>query len=296
MNISEIAKKYEVLGLTKEEVENKYKAFLERYQDGVKALRALLISLKKLEFSLKETKLVSGFFVGVEELVDLMELRKRRALRMYESELREEAINAGLVSPDGIPLWRDKPITQSVYSKIAWACINEELDGAWWLAKVRAQGDQAFNFNPSLFKPVEFRVRPTNDELRITAYTTFKEIEKPWVIADVLESGKALPCFKVSEVLSLEPTELVRRGRIPIAMLGWAITIKRAGEVKYIDITDEDADTYIRCFLRYDHPLNFGENSKVYAIGYPSKGREGRGYVFRTYGLYPDPEERTPAE
>lgn len=296
MDISEIAKKYEVLGLTREEVENKYRAFLEQYKDEVKALRALLISLKKVEFTLKETRLVTGFFVGVEELVDLMELRKRKALRMYESELREEAISAGLVSPDGIPLWRDKPITQSVYSKIAWACINEELDGIWWLAKVRAQGDQALGFNPPLFKPVEFRVRTTANELRTTAYTSFKEIERPWVIADVLESGKALPCFKVSEVLSSEPSELMGRGRIPITMLGWAITIKRTGEVKYIDLTDEDADTYIRCFLRNDHPLDFGENSKIYAIGYPSRGREGRGYVFRTYGLYPDPEERTPAE
>lgn len=290
MDLESVARQYETLGLTKEEVYSKYQEFLQKYGDEKRALRATVLSLKKVEFSLKETKLFRGFFIAREDTVDILERRREKALRLYSDEnTRDEAIARELVTPDGIPLWKGRPIQGSLLVKRAWALATD--DGYWWPMRVSAMGELVHKLDSlPLFKPVEFRARLRRDFVDITRLTIFREIEVPWVIGDVLESGKGIPCMKVSEVLDT-PINSFDKTR-PICMLGWAITIRRV-DIKYVDLTDEDATGYIRCFLRIDHPLDFGENSKVFVVGYPAPSIRGNGYVFRTYGLYADPRERT---
>lgn len=308
--VEQIAKDYR---LPLEEVKAKYEELLAgetKLPKEERALSRLQSTYKRAIGGFREEGFFKGIIVGARDLVDIYEQMRAKSLRLYENpETKERALIENYVSELGIPLdYREKtfgrnnpdygkPLTGSSFQRELYTiATKEDGDGTFSFWSLTAKDKRAQELEvPPLFKPFVFRAGIQRDRLGVMGLTRFMELDEKWDIEDIIK--KAMPCYMAHEIESyLESKNAKERAREAICVEGRVLTEGLATKNRYIDIDDKDMKGYIRCFLRGDVVVDFGEDSRVLVIGTPNYGRGGQGFTASVYGVYSPFEDRYPLE
>jgi len=301
--IVELAKK---LGVSVDSLKRAYQKRLElepitRPDRELRALRRARGDIKRALKSVREFARFEGMLVGARDLIDRAELMRQRARREWEKD-REKAIANGFCSEDGTPLFYMRVYGRDV--------IGKPIEGSLWERELfvicRKEGQEEFSFNsllatgelaqrlelPPFFTPLKFGASIRKRGLGLLSITEFEKLDAEWNPEEIIK--KALPCYKASEVESYLESRPEEQRREVISIEGILLTANLVRKVKYIDIDDEEMESYLRCFLRSNVEIKVGEDSKVLVIGTPSWSKRGPGVIVDCYGVYAPPEEAYP--
>jgi len=213
----EISKKYidkmkqweKKLGIPYKELEDRLKKYIEEHKDLKKAWRKFRVDLLCEEGSLVSNATpFYGYLIGDSGIRDRIEELKEIALKMYNSDRQQEAIERGMVSPDGVPLdWRTKnrfgqpnprkglPLEGSEFVRELYAVASSTPDFERpFLARIVAYGENATNMKQiQLFKFYKFRAnvgrKPRESNiitLNVGRATLFREYPSEITIEEIV--------------------------------------------------------------------------------------------------------------
>lgn len=302
-----------------EEVETIYNEYLKLETKEPKVDRAFKRTrnhYKRALVGVKEEAFFQGLIVGARELTDIYEQMRQKSKRMYDnSETKEQAIAENYISIDGTtPLdYRKKvfgtqdnrnygkPLTGSQFQREMF-CVRRKEDadgnyGNYEFQRIVATGKRAQNLEvPAKFKLLRFRASVQKNRLGIMGLTRFEEVQEECNVEEIIKG--AMPTYLADEIDEhyLKPTPIEQRRREVVCIEGGVLTLGLHGDNKYIDISTDSMKGYIRCFIRGNLEVDFGEDSRVLVIGTPNYGRGGQGLVCSTFGIYSPEEDRYPPQ
>lgn len=259
----------------------------------------------------------TGILFGYTEVIDFVELMKRKAIRLWENpETRDWAIENMLVTRDGTPLDPRETIfgkenpnfgrpfkedEHSYYRAFFGVCSKGTSFGDdLQFFRLNINGDNALEVDYSLWTPVQFRgnIRRKTEYpfLDLNAISKqpveFKivEVEEIPDILEVLEFSE-WPPRKITELPDLWDQYCSNDQRVPILLEGDVLDIRtteKGNRLIYLDDEDLDWDEpAIRCLLPGDFPINFGIDSRVIFVGTVNHRRDDSDdYWFSAWGYY----------
>ena len=272
-----------------------------------------------------------GFILGCDRLVDLIELKKRRALNKW-AEDPEEAKLLGLVDENGVPLDDrptiknrrgeevpnpnyHKPLTGHLFTRSVFGIAKRENDPKPRLFRMKLWRAAAEKFRYKPFVPVRFLALVQQEtpyfELTPSRHTKFTVVDEEIDIEQWMRTALADRFYSFDKLE--EAVQSCQNATDPWIMI--------EGDVDLIDtninpktgsrsilLADSESDyTWpIRVFLPQDFPLGFREYSRVLVFGRPriwtrTEADEPR-FSIEGYSVYPiiQPEgevkEARPAE
>jgi len=274
------------------------------YKRALVALRNLLIQEEGLDRS--SAVMFRGFFFGDTDIIDFVEILKRKAIAMYNNpKTRELAIRQHMITRDGIPL--DTRKTVDFQENTNYGNPFREDDHSWFQAFFGIAGEGREMKNPRLIKlnnnnpkiislsyapyqMYDFRatIRKKSGssdylELNATPVTKFK-------VSDLIlnEEEKLRLIRKVANIYSLDELEKVwelsgkddseRKSYLrqyPILIEANVISIysntneKLNSRVLRLDDMESESlsSKKYTCFLAKHIPIEFGANSRVIFLG-----------------------------
>jgi len=234
-------------------------------------------------------KVYSGVVIGDTGLIDWIQRRKDRAIRLFKRN-PDEAITSGLTNSKGIPLDNRETLFDGQENpNFGKPLTGEQLERTLFIAKdkelfaVFVLGELARDLEVPLFKQVEFVAKKSKRTIDAVA------LQLPSASIDVLSDvdvAKVLSNFHkpLKEVFKLSDATLC-------STEGSVVAITSDERRRRMILSDLDAEESLTCLLSPTINVYFGEDSRILVFGKVIRPRERT--FFEAYGVYALPEYLT---
>jgi len=281
----------------------------------IRAKRKLRGELRRQGSLFSPTRVFEGFIIGESGLLDFVEILKNKAVAAYKRD-PDRAVRDKLTDIDGTPLdpreriftskgWKENPnylrpfaYDDHSYARTLYGVVRK-INSDYQFASVYFRGDQAAELKYPFLSDVRFRAMERNTgtsgfglELNATQYTDIQKVDLDIKHSEVLKS--VMPkIYRLSE-LDMAWSVLGRDPTSPMVIEADVVSIKlkdNSDTVLWLDDEELGFDQGVMCLMNRDIPIGFGEDSRVYLLGYldsfrGSDGSEERMFV-RGLGYVP---------
>jgi len=314
IEIDELRRQYsEILQKTQQKYPGATETFIVR-----KACDQMYTRLRRIYSIMKSLIRYRGFIFSDSGIRDLLQQRKKKALRMKEIDF-ERAIAEGLIDTSGIPLdTKGIPISdRHGFARTLTGFFYETSakEKQWLRGTIILRNQYARNVSIKLFTPIEVTLRRRSQiqnevELRWSKYSQMQEIDEmidyERVIRETVAVKTVDDVYQEWDFLKELPD---RNVFVEGLVQSISRPLRKGG--RFIRIASTEAMSLallpIRVYMPDHLPINFGVNSRIIVYGWLSMTRE-RLYTgqlrnilnIRAEGVYPVPafmeEEAIPAE